>query len=280
MPRAARAKKPLPRLTTSKKPTAKTPPEVRSSEGRFIAGNPGGPGNPNARHCARMLALLRTSVSDEELVAIIRALLDKAVKGDTSAAKIILSYKIGKPAPAPNSDQIDQDEWEHYQKDTINLQEMQQVLSSLPAKVGNDIARTALPIMTEARTRELATQLRKGSPIPEEVIEPTVDAASKANQAPPLPNGKLKDATSTNRSTVDNQRPTNLQYSARKSSRLKGAGTTHDQPQSTIDSRSTLPAPRSTPTPDPSNDNRPSTQRFTLHPPRSTSHAERADIKR
>src|SRR6267154_513779 len=128
-------------------------------DGRFAKDNPGGPGNPHARHCARMLALLRASISDEEMVAFIRKLVEKARAGDVSAAKLLMSYKLGKPAPNPNPDQIDRDEWEHYQRDTINLQEVQQVLGALPARVGNDIARTALPVMTQARQEALASQL-------------------------------------------------------------------------------------------------------------------------
>src|SRR5712675_2323312 len=130
MPRAIQEKKPQPTLTKEKKTPAR-----RSSKDH----DAGGPGNPHARHCARMLALFRSCISDEEMVALIRKLYEKAAAGDTSAAKIILNYKIGKPAPAPNPDQIDQDEWEHYQRDTINLEEMQKVLGSLPSKVGNDI---------------------------------------------------------------------------------------------------------------------------------------------
>jgi hypothetical protein len=127
-----------------------------------------------------MLALLRTTISDEEMVDIIRVLVDKAKNGDTSAAKILLSYKIGKPAPAPNPDQIDRDEWEHYQKDTINLQEVQQVLSSLPAKVGNDIARTALPIVTKARVQQLTASLGAGL---EGACEAAVATVSNGNSA-------------------------------------------------------------------------------------------------
>lgn len=155
----------------------------RTPDGRYAKNNPGGPGNPHARHCARMLALLRTSISDEHMVAIIRKLVEKACAGDVSAAKLLLSYQLGKPAAAPNPDAIDRDEWEHYQRDAIHLQEVQQVLGSLPARVGNDIARTALPIMTQARTRELATQLRAGCPIPAEVTVPVVDATSEQNKA-------------------------------------------------------------------------------------------------
>ena len=106
----------------------------RMPDGRFARNNPGGPGNPHARHCARMLALLRASISDDEMVAIIRALVTQARAGDVSAAKLLMSYNLGKPAPAPNPDEIDRDEWDHYQRDTIKLDEVQQVLGSLPAR--------------------------------------------------------------------------------------------------------------------------------------------------
>src|SRR4051794_39155642 len=53
---------------------------------------------------------------------------------------------------------------QHYQRDTIKLDEVQQVLGSLPARVGNDIARTALPIITHARKEELASQLVENLP--------------------------------------------------------------------------------------------------------------------
>jgi hypothetical protein len=155
-----------------------------------------------------MLALFRSCISDEEMIAIIRKLHEKAAAGDTSAAKLIFSYKIGKPAPAPNPDQIDRDEWDQYKRDTINLEEVQKVLGSLPAKVGNDIARTALPIMTEARKEELASQLRKGCPAEEATIAPLEDKAEEVSEAAPLPNEDLKDATRAGRPTVRGRRRT------------------------------------------------------------------------
>ena len=125
-----------------------------------------------------MLALFRSCVTEQDMVAIIRALIDRAAHGDTSATKILFSYVIGKPEAAPNPDQIDRDEWEHYQKDTINLQEVQQVLSSLPAKVGNDIARTALPMVTQARMQELAANLTQG-------IEQTAESRTQSDEREP-----------------------------------------------------------------------------------------------
>src|SRR4051794_4411025 len=100
--RASRSRKPVRTASQSADPTA----SERTPDGRFAEGNSGGPGNPHARHCARMLALLRTSISDDEMVAIIRMLVEKARAGDVSAAKLIMSYKLGKPGPAPNPDEI------------------------------------------------------------------------------------------------------------------------------------------------------------------------------
>src|SRR5258708_2913632 len=123
------------------------------------------------------------------MVAIIRMLVEKARAGDVSAAKLLLSYKLGKPAPAPNPDQIDRDEWEHYQKDAINLEQVQLVLGSLPSKVGNDIARTVLPIMTDARKEALAGQLVKNLPAAKKPTKETEVVAHPTQKPAPIPIG-------------------------------------------------------------------------------------------
>src|SRR5580698_4670966 len=148
--------------TEELKKAGKAASRGRTPGGQFAAGNAGGPGNPHARHCARMLQVFRDAITEDEILQICRVLFVKAVGGDVSAAKIILSYKIGKPLPAPHPDTIDRDEWDHYQQDAMDLQEMKTVLNGLPTRVGNDIARVSLPIMTAARTNELAVKLREG----------------------------------------------------------------------------------------------------------------------
>jgi hypothetical protein len=166
-------------------------PSDRGPDGRFVAGNRAGPGNPHARHCARMLDLFRTCISDQDMVHLFRVLYEKAMHGDVSAAKLVLAYKIGKPAPCPNPDAIDRDEWDHYQQDAIEPREMELVLGSLPTRVGNDLARTALPIMTEARTRDLAMQLRPECSTLPEAPAPTTDACEKGEKTAPLPISEL-----------------------------------------------------------------------------------------
>jgi hypothetical protein len=162
-----------------------------------------------------------------------------------SAAKLLLSYKLGKPAPAPNPDQIDRDEWEHYQRDTINLQEVQQVLGSLPARVGNDIARTALPIVTQAHKEALASQLVKNLPAAQKPTKESGVAKQKAPKCAPIPIGNSNES---NRATRNENRPAitcrvTLHGPA---STSKDSGATNDNRRSTNDSRSTHHAPRST----------------------------------
>jgi hypothetical protein len=142
--RDASEKDPQPTLTDEPRSTDKAPPNGRGAGGQFTKGNAGGPDNPNARACARMLQAFRDNITEEEMRQICRMLYVKAVGGDISAAKIILSHKIGKPLPAPHPDSIDRDEWDHSQNDAIREEEMKLALSSLPTRAGNYIVRVSL----------------------------------------------------------------------------------------------------------------------------------------
>lgn len=198
-----------PTLTEPQAAAPKAPPSGRAASGRFAVGNRGGPGNPHARHCARMLELFRNSISDEEMHRLYRMLYTLAEAGDANATKLIFAYKIGKPLPAPNPDAIDRDEWEHYQQGAIESHEMKLVLNSLPASVGNDIARTALPIMTDARTRELAAQLHPGCTVSEEATTEIVDTDEEPQYEAPISNGDRNTDDRTQRGKNDNTPSTN-----------------------------------------------------------------------
>jgi hypothetical protein len=127
-------------------------------------GNAGGPGNPHARHCAHMLEMFRNSITDEEMFALCRVLFERAITGDMSALKMIWQYKLGKPLPAPNPDRIDRDEWDHFQKDAMTLDEMRKVLGQLPSRIGNAIVSAALPSIASTISHTLAQQLLQGLP--------------------------------------------------------------------------------------------------------------------
>ena len=191
-PESKQGNEPQPTLTEEQAASPEAPSKDRDPQGRFAAGNSGGPGNPHARHCARMLEVFRNTVSVEAFANIVRKLIEKAEAGDTSAAKIIVSYVVGKPLSAHHPDTIDRDEWDHYQKDAMNDKEMKLVMSALPTHVGNDIARVSLPIMTAARTRDLAKQLLKGCPGAKSSKTAASDEETE-EATEPLSNGELNE---------------------------------------------------------------------------------------
>lgn len=70
---------------------------IRDPRGRFLPGGPGGPGNPHARRVAELRSALFAAVSADDLRAVVAAMLSQAKRGDVAAAKLILSYTVGKP---------------------------------------------------------------------------------------------------------------------------------------------------------------------------------------
>jgi hypothetical protein len=67
--------------------------EGRDSRGRFTRGNKGGPGNPFMRKTAAMRREVAEAFEDGELRPLMRKLLEQALEGDTSAAR--LEYALG-----------------------------------------------------------------------------------------------------------------------------------------------------------------------------------------
>ncbi len=86
----------------------------RGAGGRFTKGNPGGPGNPHARHVAKIRSVLMSAVSDDDLVQMVRALVEKAKAGDVMDAREVLDRLLGKakvavavePEPQRTPDEI------------------------------------------------------------------------------------------------------------------------------------------------------------------------------
>jgi hypothetical protein len=70
----------------------------RDAQGRFLPGNPGGPGNPFARRSAHLRRAFLEAVSDADLQAIARTLVERAKGGDLAAIKVVCLWVLGKPA--------------------------------------------------------------------------------------------------------------------------------------------------------------------------------------
>ncbi len=72
----------------------------RDKRGRFGPGNPGGPGNPFAAAAGRWRAALVASITEEDLVAVVRALVNAAKRGESWAVRELMDRTLGKPVEA------------------------------------------------------------------------------------------------------------------------------------------------------------------------------------
>jgi hypothetical protein len=112
------------RLPPPSPSTASEKAKGRENNGRFATGNTGGPGNPFARQVAALRKALINTVTEKDIADIIRRLIASAVSGDVAAARLVLSYAIGKPTPAHNPDQMNISELQQAQAEGAMFTEM------------------------------------------------------------------------------------------------------------------------------------------------------------
>jgi hypothetical protein len=75
-------------------------------KGHFTAGNQGGLENPCIKSAAETRAAMMVAVSQDDLRAIVRALVKKAKMGDTEAARLVLERLIGKPLASVKVEEV------------------------------------------------------------------------------------------------------------------------------------------------------------------------------
>ena len=121
-----------------------------------------------------MLQVFRNALSKEDLEVIAAKAIEMAKTGDAAAMKLVLAYSIGKPRETPDPDALDHDEWRHHEQNAVKAKDATAVLNSMPAKEVNGIVREVLPVLSEARTTQLAKALAsKHVPPPEPEPRPT-----------------------------------------------------------------------------------------------------------
>jgi len=69
----------------------------RDGAGRFVRGNPGGPGAPLGGQAQALRAKLMATVTPARLGHVVEVLVGAALSGDIHAAKLLLSYALGPP---------------------------------------------------------------------------------------------------------------------------------------------------------------------------------------
>jgi hypothetical protein len=143
----------------------------RDAQGRFIGGNPGGPGNPFARQVAEMRKALLSCVTYEEMRIIGGQLVVKAKMGDLAAIKLLFQYVIGKPTDSVNPDTLDLQEMEQYQQG-MTPEQMQELMTGRRQEPGElvELVRMLLPVFAEQFKNAVVDSLQ-GKPPPDQVAE-------------------------------------------------------------------------------------------------------------
>jgi len=72
----------------------------RDARGRFLPGNSGGPGRPPAASVHEHRAALVNAVTPDDIRAVARMLVDRALEGDVGAAKLLFERLFGPPVAA------------------------------------------------------------------------------------------------------------------------------------------------------------------------------------
>ena len=71
----------------------------RDNRGRFTEGNPGGPGNPQAKRVGELRFALLGAVTEDDVREVIASVVQKAKDGDMVAARVLFDRVLG-PAVA------------------------------------------------------------------------------------------------------------------------------------------------------------------------------------
>jgi len=69
----------------------------RDNAGKFLPGNSGGPGNPFASRVGKLRSALISAVTEEDVQAVVKAIVTAAKSGDVAAAKLFFDRVLGKP---------------------------------------------------------------------------------------------------------------------------------------------------------------------------------------
>jgi type II secretory pathway pseudopilin PulG len=132
----------------------------RDAHGRFAEGNRGGPGNPFARQVAALRSALLARVTPQDGGDVAEALLRQAKGGSLAAAKLLLSYTLGKPGPAVDPDALDLHEWELYRRAPDPSPELLAATERVPLPAALTYLRAALPAVCDAQEDMLLDGIR------------------------------------------------------------------------------------------------------------------------
>ena len=147
----------------------------RDDKGRFGKGNRGGPGNPFARQTAKLRQAMLNSVTEDDIAQVMHSLKQQAIDGDRAAAKLLLSYTVGKPTQAVDPDTLDQHEFQTIRNNHVqSAEDIVRVIQGMPIEALLMIFHATLPALFASKMQTAAQVF--APPPPEEAEEEEEEA--------------------------------------------------------------------------------------------------------
>jgi hypothetical protein len=131
----------------------------RDANGRFIKGHPGGPGNPYARHTARLRWIMSQTMTDDDMRDITRTFIECAKAGDKGAAALLFAYVLGRPTLVQDPDTLDRQEWKLREKAAVNPMDIAHAVYQLPASEANETVERLAPVFARVSRVELLNRI-------------------------------------------------------------------------------------------------------------------------
>jgi hypothetical protein len=149
-----------------RKKTSTTAADGRTDDGRFAAGNRGGPGNPFTRRVAALRRAAIQGTSERDVEDVLAALKCRAQTGDVTAARLWLAYTIGQPAASADPDTLDAHELQVRRQGASTAEDLKALFETLPASVVCELAWVITSPVREQLTHTPADADTKPSPVP------------------------------------------------------------------------------------------------------------------
>jgi hypothetical protein len=106
-------------------------------------------------------------VTEEEILAVATRLLQMSKEGNLAAARLLLSYTIGKPSPSVNPDTLDLAEWHLFDQESVDPQAVFSLNNRFPLSMVCHLLRCMTPVRSHCLTEEVRKAIRNPPPAPE-----------------------------------------------------------------------------------------------------------------
>jgi hypothetical protein len=183
--------------------------------GKFMAGNPGGPGNPYNRQIGMFKRAIQSATTPEEAKSLARKIYDMAMEGNLAAAKIYFTYTVGKPDNPIDPDRVDVHEIELYRDVAPLKTEMATFMAAGKAETNLHVVRTVQPMTAAMQQQQMAGVFNRKVETPEARQKREAEEAAKVQEklnspGPVLPDDLEKKLWPTSNGVIPEERPSAL----------------------------------------------------------------------